>query len=445
MMQVVEIMWCRSRVGFSSAIPATEGEQDASTRSHLEAKIPGNDRIVGGIAAMYETMQALGFVASTDAWAGPAQLDAGLGAGKTVAILGAGIGGMATAYELTKAGYNCLILEALDRAGGRNFTARRGTVVIEESAEHGRTEQVSQLDTGLYLNLGPGRIPFHHRRSLHYCQEFNVPLEIYVISTTADLYQSDAAFTGKAMPRYRLANDLQTHIGELLSKAINKHALDDELRPEDRPLFLNLLRNFGDLASDDPSARIPGGETPRTGCLAPTTVERICNANPTLPLKDLLDSRFWQNRFFQPLEGEWQPTLFQPVGGMDKIVDAFTRRVGHLIRYRCEVTELKISARGVVVSYRDGLAGTNENLRADYCVSSIPIKYLKKLRANWSDDYRAAFDKYPRLRYTSWAGRPTSASGSRTAIKSTGESATPTMRSPRCGTRPTTTSRKTAR
>ena len=147
---------------------------------------------LGGVAAMYQAMNTLGFLA-TDAWAGPVQIERGSGKGKTVAILGAGIGGLTTAYELTQAGYNCIIIEALDRAGGRNLTARRGTVVIEESAEHGRTEQVSQLDEGLYLNLGPGRLPFHHRRSLHHCRQLGVVLEVSILSTNTNLYPSDGA------------------------------------------------------------------------------------------------------------------------------------------------------------------------------------------------------------------------------------------------------------
>jgi hypothetical protein len=38
-------------------------------------------------------MGALGFVASTDGWAGPIRIESGAGKSKTVAILGAGIGG----------------------------------------------------------------------------------------------------------------------------------------------------------------------------------------------------------------------------------------------------------------------------------------------------------------------------------------------------------------
>ena len=86
---------------------------------------------IGGAAAVYQTMFAMGMLPTPPAWAGPLKLAAGSGAGKTVAVLGAGMAGMASAYELTKAGYACTILEYLDRPGGRNLTARAGTRVVE--------------------------------------------------------------------------------------------------------------------------------------------------------------------------------------------------------------------------------------------------------------------------------------------------------------------------
>ena len=86
--------------------------------------------MAGGSVALYETMTALGLINLPEAWAGPPQLPAGSGAGKKVIILGAGIGGLTAAYELTKAGYKCQIIELTERPGGRNHTARRGTVLV---------------------------------------------------------------------------------------------------------------------------------------------------------------------------------------------------------------------------------------------------------------------------------------------------------------------------
>lgn len=70
-----------------------------------------------GVGAVYRTMTALGL--SEDGTAHASALDAprGVGDGRTVVILGAGISGMAAAYELSKAGYRCTILEATASTG----------------------------------------------------------------------------------------------------------------------------------------------------------------------------------------------------------------------------------------------------------------------------------------------------------------------------------------
>ena len=46
---------------------------------------------------------------------------------------------------------------------------------------------------------------------------------------------------------------------------------------------------------------------------------------------------FWDHRFFQAEEYEWQPTLFQPVHGMDRIWKGFLKKIGRLVRYDREV------------------------------------------------------------------------------------------------------------
>ncbi len=60
----------------------------------------------------------------------------------------------------------------------------------------------------------------------------------------------------------------------------------------------------------------------------------LANRETKLALKELLSSEFWRYRFYQSFEYEWQPTLFQPIGGMDKIVDGFLNKIGQLIQYQ---------------------------------------------------------------------------------------------------------------
>jgi monoamine oxidase len=371
--------------------------------------------LAGGSAALYETMTALGLIHLPEAWAGPPELPQGSGTGKSVVILGAGIAGMTAAYELTRANYTCQIIELTDRAGGRNHTARRGTVIKEVNSDGVETTQVCDFDEGLYLNMGPGRLPYHHRRVLHYCQELDVALEVYVMETMANVFQSDKAFGGKPQIKRQIANDTQGYIAEMLAKAVNQGALNAELNAADRDNLLCLLKNFGDLGQNDICSKCGenkcnkcnlscdaciscskqcvtcfrySGST-RDGC--EITVQKPCDPGPTLNLSELLRSEYWRYRFYQSFEYEWQPTLFQPVGGMDKIVDGFVRKIGSLIQYNTKVLDIKISNDNVVVVVEN--QGSHRTIEADYCISNIPLPLLTKFGKAFDPGFAAAVNQ----------------------------------------------------
>ena len=80
---------------------------------------------VGGYSATFITMQALGLTPAA-ATPLPLNLERSKQHGTRVVILGAGVAGMSAAYELGKAGYDCIVLEARERSGGRNWTIRGG-------------------------------------------------------------------------------------------------------------------------------------------------------------------------------------------------------------------------------------------------------------------------------------------------------------------------------
>src|SRR6266545_753584 len=86
---------------------------------------------LGGAGAVYETLAAWDFLKPPPANAASLGLPKDSGTGRTVAILGAGVAGLTAAYELDRAGHDCVILEAsahlLERlAGGRDHQRFRG-------------------------------------------------------------------------------------------------------------------------------------------------------------------------------------------------------------------------------------------------------------------------------------------------------------------------------
>src|SRR5688572_27420916 len=149
------------------------------TRRHFLTRVAA----AGGGSLVYEAMTGLGLLAApTHA---PFDLT-GRVSGVRVLILGAGLAGMTAAYELGKAGYDCRVLEARARPGGRVFTVRRGTRTEEDDAT-----QTAAFDDGLYFNAGPMRISHHHHTTLAYCRELQVPVEAFVADAeSAYLYQT---------------------------------------------------------------------------------------------------------------------------------------------------------------------------------------------------------------------------------------------------------------
>src|SRR5256885_1590843 len=136
---------------------------------------------VGASSALLQSMTGAAPPDAAPPW--DAGTDRGVGAGKTVLVLGAGIAGLSAAEQLTRLGFTVKVLEAQNRAGGRNFTARRGTVITELTSSGAAASQTCSFDDGLYVNLGPGRIPYHHRRLLAACRRFGVALEPFLMQT----------------------------------------------------------------------------------------------------------------------------------------------------------------------------------------------------------------------------------------------------------------------
>jgi monoamine oxidase len=337
----------------------------------------------GGAAAVFTTMKAMGLIRSPAKAAERPNLPSGSGSGTKVAILGAGIAGMTAAYELSKAGYECAILEARDRPGGRVWTIRSGDAITETDSD-----QTCTFDTAdhLYINPGPARIPYHHTGLLGYCKEFGVPLEVIVNENRGAYFQDDQAFGGEPVLNRRVTNDCRGYIAELLAKAVSRNALDQEISAEDQERILAMVRSFGNLDADylyKGSGRAGYSTPPGAGSAAGKLYEPIA-------LSELLKSSFWQYKL-QFGEGYHQAaTMLQPVGGMDQIVKGFERQVGNLITYSAEVSEIRKTGEGVRIVYIDKTSGSQEALDANYVICTFPLSVLNDVDADFSPAFKEA-------------------------------------------------------
>lgn len=344
---------------------------------------------LGGAAALYQAMTALGHAAPTE-FKGPPKLS-GAKKGASVLVLGAGLAGMLAAYELMKAGYTVRILEFQDRPGGRNWTLRGGDTV----KEIGGVEQKVQFAPGNYLNPGPWRIPYHHQALLHYCQAFGVALEPFVQLNNNGFIHNTKAFGGKPQRYAEVAVDFKGHTAELLAKALDKKALDDTLSAEDRARLLEAMREWGVLDKDMKYASSlkvassrgydhpPGGGV--DGAPTPSTING---------LPDVLDSQVWRQMDFY-FEKVMQQTMFQPVGGMDNIGKAFARQLPDMIDYNAKVVKIAQDGKGVSVDYQDTAKGTMRTAKADWCVCTIPLPILSQIDVQVSAPMAAAIKGVP--------------------------------------------------
>ncbi|MDF2733713.1 MAG: L-amino-acid oxidase [Chloroflexota bacterium] len=341
----------------------------------------------GGAAAVLGSMEALRLVAPAgehrQPFDPPRKSDfalQGRANGTRVLILGAGIAGLTTAYELEKAGYACEILEARERPGGRNWTVRGGTTETEIDGP----AQTASFTEGQYFNAGPARIPQHHT-TLDYCRELGVPIEIFANQNADGWYYNEEAngaigpLTGQRI-RHRTAQaDYLGYVSELLAKAISQGALETELSADDAVRMVEFLRGLGALGPED---RYVGGAS--RGYVVPPGAGLQAGAVDAPPaLSDLLAS---QLGFYFPFEHEWDQAMlmFQPVGGMDRIPRALADAITGRILYGVEVAGIANTPAGVAITFAEG--DDVREVTADYCVCTIPPMILSRIPNDFRTD-----------------------------------------------------------
>ena len=350
--------------------------EDGNTFSPSRRDVLRMIGMAAGGGAMYQAMTALGYAQGSELKL-PMKLS-GAPKGTSVLILGAGLAGMTAAYELRNAGYKVRVLEFNHRPGGRNWTLRGG----DRYTELGGATQHCEFDKGLYVNPGPWRLPYHHQNILHYCQQLGVRLEPFIQVNYNAYLHSEHAFGGKPQRLRSFKADYQGMVAELLAKCIAQHSLDQSFDKEDREKLLESLLEWGYLDKDyryvrGASAETRGYDKDPGGGLGGKPVP----SQPISP-RDVLDSQIWHAL---PINDryEFQMPIFQPVGGMGRIGEAFGRELGELIRYNAKVTRIEQDESGVTAYYQDlARSGARRTARADWCLCTIPLSILGQIPMN---------------------------------------------------------------
>lgn len=334
---------------------------------------------VGGQSALYNTARALGVVQAPSEGGRPVIKPAN-GANKKVVLLGAGLGTLSAAYELEQAGYDCTIIESSHRIGGRNLTLRHGDLIDEL----GNTNYCEFDDNpNLFFNAGPARIPGHHSRILGYCKKFSVPLHVRANTSRMAYVHDEKAFGGKPISIDRYLTDGRGFIAELIQKGINAKSFDTDLSNEDVERLADFASVFGDLGED---GLYSGSE--RSGSQNDFHMSKPKILEP-YAFKELLKTKSnWLNINIATELFDWAEPLMEPIGGMDKIIDAFVERIRSPCVLKAMVQKIHLSDDGATVHYQKD--NQTHTIKADYCFNSIPAHFMAGIDNNFSPKLSAA-------------------------------------------------------
>ena len=274
-----------------------------------------------------------------------------LGGGKTVVVLGGGLAGLCSAYELRKRGYNVVaILEAQYRPGGRVNTYRG-------------------FANNQYAELGATRIPDTHNYTLGYAAQFNLPLRQFLDGPSL-YYVRGQRFVhndGDAWPSVFSfkPSELTQGADSIIFNYENLAELGNPLAadwPTGTALSFNgmgypqYLQAKG--AEDDVillNRAINGTEITRDGAL------------------------FWL--MTDVLDAAWNNT-YAIAGGNDQLPYAFAGTLGNLVKYGSIVTGIHQDPGGVTVTYA-GISGGGweggQTVSAELCVCAIPYSVLRAI------------------------------------------------------------------
>ncbi|WP_435738804.1 FAD-dependent oxidoreductase [Cellulosimicrobium sp. PMB13] len=348
-----------------------------------------------GAGVMFATMGAVGLAPTAaaqprnESWIAPTKSDFALTgrSAKKVVVVGAGPAGLASAYELQKAGYQVTVLEARHRAGGRTLTIRGGD---SETDVNGVT-QTARFDKNIYMNAGAGRIA-QWMVTMDYLRELGVPYEVFTnANADAYLYNERTGATPGNPVRYRTAKaDVFGYTSELLTYATDQGALDQKLTAADKENLRAFLRSWGSLKAD---GTYQGGDNRGYSVYPSAWNEHGTPLPGPGSVSEVLGSRMGM---YFPFEINWEQSMlmFQPKGGMDVTYDYFVRAIGKQnVLFNSPVTGVENTTGGVRVTYT-AHNGKARQVDADFAVVSAPAGLMRRWATNWGPDIDAALGEF---------------------------------------------------
>jgi len=267
---------------------------------------------------------------------------------KRVVVVGAGMAGLVSAYELKRQGHDVVVLEAQNRVGGRVYTCR-------------------DFAPGLWAEFGAMRIPRSHDLTRKYCELFGMPMREFVMGNPKGLVhvggERMTLAEANAHPE-RLPFELAEHERGKTADDLWAHAISD---------IKALLDQHGDSAWEQIRAQydqlslydflVERGFS--EGAIEYYAVMNFVETDMNNAVMEILR---------EDLEGAYVD--MQTIdGGMDQLPEAFFRELQQEVRFGSEVHAIEQTGDGVTVHFKT--ESGRFNVSGDYCVCTLPFPVLR--------------------------------------------------------------------
>ena len=271
-------------------------------------------------------------------------------ASKSVLVLGAGLAGLAAAYELDKAGYDVRVLKARSRPGGRVRTYR------------------DPFADGLYAEMGAEYVDGHDATARKYCKEFGLKI------MTAKLY--DGIFVRNR--RFRMDSFQKNK--ELLPY---EGAVGGSLFGQEKKYLTTLLDKIKDPAKLPPEILKFDNLSITEMLIQEGTPQDIIDLFTYLNATEET-ARTDQMSALSLLQQHASASLFNEevdegriFGGNDQLPKAFAKALAGKIMYRRPVKKITHNQEGAEVWFEEN--GKLQSLKADKLVIALPFSILREL------------------------------------------------------------------
>lgn len=285
---------------------------------------------------------------------------------KDVLILGAGMAGLAAAYELAQRGHQVKIIEASERLGGRVWTRR--------------------FDNRQYGELGAMRIPASHDYTRHYINQFDLELRTF-INTNLETFRDFEGVLCKAKDAPEKIGNL-FHLSNQDRNAIKGDDGLDAIYLQIMEIVLSNLEDaeksqlFGHGPFSDKLTRLDTESLLQTLRKYADTADAVRLMGKATVLDD-----YWQRStllFIREEIDEAFTGLEEIEGGMDRLPHALANAplpdgtmLQEHIAFSQAVCSIEQGNEGVTVTFEQD--GKLDRITSSYVLCTIPFSVLRRI------------------------------------------------------------------